>query len=347
MTNGFLRVADCGLRSVSLSPALVIQEYAGREHHDTEELQGKSERGLRAAWWSGVLRCGRQHSCPVCAAQRAAERAGELDRMMRADVDGRWQMLTLTMRHSRADALADSLDRLVAAWRRCRSTRLVREIMDRRVTASVRAIEVTFSFANGWHPHIHVLWRTEEWSPEERAILAREWLRALGDDAAPVDVALHWSRPIGAWCAERASYLSKLGAELAGVGKMSHNRPSLTPWQLAERGFRDRWREYQVAMKGRRTLEMDERAKVLRDAAPDVGPKLMRELSIVLHGEEFRDVARCELDDPEVWELLFESAEGPWPWEQLEELVRATVHGFSSSGAQPWLARDGPVHDAA
>lgn len=319
-----------------MSPALVVREYQGRAIAEVTAPVGACEPGARTAWWSGVLRCGRQHSCPVCAAQRAAARARDLDAMMRADIAGRWQMLTLTMRHTREDALADSLVKLMDAWRRCRATRAVRDIMKRRVTASVRAVEVTFSFAYGWHPHIHLLWRTEEWTDEERATLALEWLRALGDAAAPVEVAVHWSSAIGAWCSERASYLSKLGAELAGVGKVSRNRASMSPWQLASSGFRDRWKEYQGAMRGRRTLEMDERARELADAAPEAGPKLLRELEVVLHGEEYRDVARFEHSDPEVWSLVFEAAESPMPWEDVEHVVRAALQGFASWGAEPW-----------
>lgn len=331
------RVADCGLRVVSATPALVVRVYAAPLAQDTEELQGKPLDERRSAWWRGVLRCGRQHSCPVCAAQRAADRAAELDSMMRGDDGGRWQMLTLTMRHHRGDSLSDLLDRLFAAWRRVRSVRAVREIMDRTVTASVRALEVTFSFQNGWHPHLHVLWRTEEWTEEERATLALEWLRALDDRAAPVHVAVRWSTPIGAWCAERAAYLSKLGAEVAGVSKHSvrNDHPSLHPFQVAERGFLALWSEYQRAMVGRRVLEMDERARALADQAPDNAPELRAETAIVLHADEYRALAQFERCDPGVLWLVLDCVLSPMPWADVEGVGRSTILDLLRADVNP------------
>ena len=141
------RVRDCGRRPISAEPAIVVQQFAGH----------------CKAWYIGVLKCGRQHSCPVCSARKAAERADELDRMMAGDPNGRWQMVTLTLRHHAGERLEESLNRLMQAFRRVRRTRIVRDIFSARVSATVRATEVTFG-RNGWHPHIHLLLRTSEWA---------------------------------------------------------------------------------------------------------------------------------------------------------------------------------------
>ena len=249
------RVRDCGRLPISPQPAIVVHEYASR----------------REAWWLGILRCARQHSCPVCAAKRAAERADELSRMMRGDVpEARWQMVTLTLRHNNTEPLKLLLNKLMSSWRRVRATRAVREIFSDRVTASVRSVEVTYGRKNGWHPHIHLLLRTTEWTAREVETLRREWLRLTRGN---LKRGVYWSEPAKGGERWVAQYLNKLGAEIAGVSKKAR-RGRLTHWQLAERSLDDvnlvpRWRESQETMRGRRILEFDERAKALLEQAPE------------------------------------------------------------------------------
>lgn len=283
------RVRDCGRRAISPQPAVVVHEFANR----------------REAWWIGVLKCGRQYACPVCAAKKSAERADELDRMMRGDSpEARWQMLTLTMSHHAGEALAGLIDQLFSAWRKVRSRRAVREIFAARVSASVRALEVTWG-TNGWHPHIHLLLRTEEWTDAERRVLASEWLRCVEGNRTRAVV---WSSPIEAWHTARARYIAKLGAEVAGVAKECKNG-NLSAWQIAERAISDerfvpRWREYQEAMRGRRALEFDERAKALLERAPEKETPV-KEWRCDMFAEEFAELVKLERDVPTIlWEFL-------------------------------------------
>lgn len=301
------RVKDCGRRPISGQPAVVVQEFANR----------------REAWWIGVLKCGRQHSCPVCAARKAQVRSDELDRMMRGDVpESRWQMLTLTLQHREGQTLRVLTALLMRAWRKVRATRAVREIFDARVSASVRALEVTYG-RNGWHPHIHLLLRTEHWSADERRTLEQEWLRRVPANRLRGVV---WSSPIEAWHRQRARYIGKLGAEVAGIAKVCKGG-NLTPWQLAEKALTNprlqpAWIEYQEAMRGRRTLEFDERAKALLERAPEKEEPL-REWRCDMFAEEFGELCKLELVNPMIfWEVL-ETARhgGPDPPRQ----VRITV----------------------
>lgn len=291
------RVADCGLRPVG-DPALVVQ--------DTD--------AGRCAFWRGLLQCGRQHSCPICAARRAATRADELNRLMAGDPGGRWQMVTLTVRHNASESLRTVLDRLVGAYRRVRSLRGVREIYDEHVTASVRAIEVTYG-KNGWHPHIHLLLRTTEWTNAQRDVFERAWLGKGSSASGTFGVV--WSDALG-WTEGRARYLSKLSAEVAGIGKQPRNGNE-TPWQIAERALSDPkakqlWTEFQSTMAGRRILELDERAKAL--VAPPAEPKpITQEWIFGVFAEEFRAIARLERRFPTFLHELIETAiaAGPDP----------------------------------
>lgn len=285
------RVRDCGLKVIG-DPEI--------------RVQGEGE--ARSAYWCGVLQCGRQHACPACALRRAAKRAAEIARVIASG--GRWQMVTLTLRHHDGQRLATLLDALLAAWRRVRSGRAVREIFDRRVTASARAIEVTRGSHHGWHPHIHLLLETTQWSAAERRTLLDAWLRAVDGDPR---WAVKWSKCLHS--GDRSDYLSKMGAEVALSCLKRGKLGSRSPWALAvdalesEEGSRDRalWVEYQLAMKGRRMLELDERAKARAGEEAERGEPIR----IRIYKEEFLALVLRELAKPATMHEVLEATAKP------------------------------------
>lgn len=285
------RVRFCGLGTVSGDPEIVVREY------------GKA--GERRAHWRGVMLCGRQYACPVCASRRAAERREELAAMLRADLNARWQMATFTLRHHAGEGLRGLTDRLLAAWRRVRATRRVRDIFTRRVNATARGLEVTAG-ANGWHPHIHLAMQTSEWTPAEQATLAEEWSRAL-PGRTESDVAIVWSKARFGWQGGLA-YIGKLTGELTSVTKKA-KRGNSTSWELARAGVTNpasaaRWREYVEAMRGRRILELDERAKTLAVVGAQTR-EARQEWIVPLYREEYRALAACEKREPAIlWRVL-------------------------------------------
>lgn len=232
--------------------------------------------GRAGAWetrWIGVLTCGHIWTCPPCAAKLRAER---LSRVYRAAEVGAsvWQMVTLTLRHFDGMPLKSLLRGLMRAWRRVKQGGAVQRIWQTNVKASVRAVEVTRS-SNGWHPHLHVLLHTDGFSAEDKAILLARWLvcieRELGPSCVPNgEHAIRWSTPIDMCRASndaRIAYPLKLGLEIAGPKQ--GRKGSLTPWQLAEMAAdgdaqaRAWWLEYCRATKGRRMIELDDRAQRL------------------------------------------------------------------------------------
>jgi hypothetical protein len=68
--------------------------------------------GTRTAGYSGLASCGSVWACPQCGAKIATRRADELSKVMRAvdEAGGSAFMLTLTMRHDRADRLGLTKD---------------------------------------------------------------------------------------------------------------------------------------------------------------------------------------------------------------------------------------------
>ena len=172
-----------------------------------------------AAHYGGLQTCGSVWACPVCAAKVTERRRQELGAAIQA-----WEaqggcvlMATYTLRHRAEDTLAWLLAGLLAARKRLRTGRAA-QAFDRRygVVGSVRALEVTWSERNGWHPHVHELLFVEgSLSLEARealqADLQARWSVAV-DQAGLRAVNEHGCRvQLGAWSA--AEYVAKFGVE--------------------------------------------------------------------------------------------------------------------------------------
>jgi GNAT superfamily N-acetyltransferase len=126
-------------------------------HAEAHRIEGPE--GPRGAV-RGLAVCGSIWACPVCSAHIRQVRAVELQEAATI-----WQargggllMATLTLRHHRGQGLALTLDAAAKAW-----ARLVTGAPWKRALAAygiagfVRSVEITWGWANGWHPHLHVL----------------------------------------------------------------------------------------------------------------------------------------------------------------------------------------------
>lgn len=301
--------------------------------------------------WNGILRCGHIWTCPVCSERLRLERLQKILGALEV-LRGRWQMVTLTLRHAHSDRLAELLPVLSGAWRYARQRGTVQRLFRERVTASVRALEVTRG-ANGWHPHLHVLLRTEPWDDVSRETLFRGWFDGViavsrhGRFAPDRSHGVVWSAPLDASTdAKRAAYLAKLGVEIAGTGKQGRGG-SLSSWQIASRAARgDRqaalwWGEYAAAVKGKRMIELDDRAARASARysidAPPPQPPAAAELIQVLR-EDLDALRASERLSPSVlYELqnALETSTDPHEtyraiWGELDELARggyAVGHG--------------------
>lgn len=113
--------------------------------------------------FSGTERCGSIWSCPVCASVIRAERGREITEAVEAHQahGGSVVFVTLTLRHKATDLLALTLDTALEGWRvitghrRWRGAHGVKNTYG--VNGYIRATEVTYGAANGWHPHLHML----------------------------------------------------------------------------------------------------------------------------------------------------------------------------------------------
>lgn len=147
-------------------------------------IKRREVNGQSIASYQGLMTCGSVWSCPRCSAVIAHTRASEIAAAVREchRQGGSVYLLTLTMRHTSKDRLAQLWDGLSAGWRsafgtrkwtgqrartveRAGKTTYVRahvgdaELFD--VAGMTRVVEATYGAptrgGNGWHLHIHAL----------------------------------------------------------------------------------------------------------------------------------------------------------------------------------------------
>lgn len=121
--------------------------------------------------YAGAASCGSVWICPHCAPAVTEQRALEITRAVNAwiqpmgnvaaKLDGKGNdvaMLTLTAPHDAQQPLVDLLDMIADAQATLRASYTWKQAMkDLRCIGVIRALEVTYGFANGWHPHVHLI----------------------------------------------------------------------------------------------------------------------------------------------------------------------------------------------
>lgn len=203
----------------------------------------------KKAHFGGLMVCGSVWTCPPCAAKVSERRKNEVVQAtdLHKSQGGGLYMITWTTSHKRSDDLQDWLSRFSDARARMRRQRGYRELLATLgYVGSVRALEVTYGDANGWHPHEHGLWllakplttRQLTWMRSKLFELWRDACRAAGlplpNRKAGVNVVLAESA---------AEYIAKFGREPRwGVGSemaKQHTKngraASMTPFDLLRR----------------------------------------------------------------------------------------------------------------
>ena len=151
--------------------------------------------------------------CPVCGWRRARALAARTDAITRA-VQGRYLLLTLTIRNPEDGQLGRAMRRMTTAFGRMMRAPRLRGV----VGGAIRTVEVTRNRGT-WHPHIHALVRVEEsYFRSALYVHENEWLQlwrdAYGDqtitqvDIRATDIGIPGAADRGA-IAEVAKYVSK------------------------------------------------------------------------------------------------------------------------------------------
>ncbi|BDZ38070.1 protein rep [Microbacterium suwonense] len=257
---------------------------------------GVHKREGGAARFSGVAHCGSIWGCPTCSAvirNRRAEEVTAASEWWRGERDGAFLFVTFTARHKMGDPLKDSLSALTGAF-----TRLIRGAPWKRFAARmgiahmIKAVEVTLSWRNGWHAHLHVLWFTDREASRSALEDAQGWLAARWadmvvkeggrrpDDVHGVNVRRVQDGRIV------SQYLTKLqeaepdrprgwdlAAEMTRIDSKKGRLESLVPFDLLDvdgmseeeqQRAREHWAEFVAVTKGRRAMTW---SRGLKDAA--------------------------------------------------------------------------------
>lgn len=224
----------------------------------------------KAAHLAGLSVCGSAWACPVCATRISERRRGEVEQAVswveRAGLQ--LVMSTFTLSHGPTDSLAASLEALNGAYRRMQRRRDFAALrVAHGLTHSIKAVEVTWSPANGFHPHLHVLQVTRAGvDPDALQLeLAAAWLPSLRAHGFSASVAVGVN--VRATWEDVKDYVTKMGRtwgapeELTKANTKKGKKDGLTPWDLL-RSVRDsknethaaRFREFALSMKGTRQL---------------------------------------------------------------------------------------------
>ncbi len=138
-----------------------------------------------SAHYGGLMRCASVWLCPVCATKIAEKRRAQLEQVIDwwRGRDGLVAMLTLTTSHTCHDDLGALLGAVRTAYRSMTGSRAYKSLMAcYGLSHTVRALEVTWGYENGWHPHLHILLllpSTRNIDPMEGDVF-KLWLAALG-----------------------------------------------------------------------------------------------------------------------------------------------------------------------
>ena len=203
-------------------------------------------KGTGKARFGGVRICGSVWTCPVCAAKVSEHRKAEIHAAtdVHTSAGGGIYMLTLTFAHKRADDVAKLVEGLRAALKRMRDHRTFRFMKEMiGYVGLIRALEVTYGDANGWHPHVHELWLTRhKLTRTQMRMVQREVFEAWRSACVHSGLG-EPNRKAGVTFIEAESaqeYVTKFGREPKwGIGSelaKSHTKrgrlASQTPWDL-------------------------------------------------------------------------------------------------------------------
>lgn len=250
------RVADCGRLPIPRREDVTVA--VSNEGH---------------AHLHGLVQCGHVWTCPVCASKVAGVRREEVKHALGVHLDqGRLAVsITLTVRHGIGHSCKQLLTAMDGAIRRLRANRRVQELqVEYGYSGQIRALEVTWGEANGWHPHFHLVWffdtqlHSASTAEALQKVLGAAWVRAVETGGLPApDAAIGC---VVKRIEEARSYEAKGVSSIDGVEDWdaadeltraiakTANRGRYAPFDLLIEGRTALFREYALAFFGKRQL---------------------------------------------------------------------------------------------
>lgn len=273
------RLLWCGRRPVPLKKALLVYEPR------SDRLYKKNFMSCNLGWL-----------CPVCSARITGKRRRELSEVI-STWPGSVIMGAFTVGHHAGDELTNIKKIIDGACRGLlagRGGQAVKHSIG--IIGTIQANEVTWSQGNGWHPHRHVLFFTDQVISSEDLKLFQNHVRTrfaelvtknngYTVDEYAVNVTL------GRSIQDISDYCFKWGVAdelLAFQSKTSKNKKSFTPFELADlfgvtgdQRYRMLFREYARAFRGTRRVTYSRGLKGLLGLADKSDQALLKEVETV------------------------------------------------------------------
>lgn len=214
-----------------------------------EDVKVLYSASVKRAHYGNLMICGSVWTCPPCAAKISERRKAEITAATNLHVEsgGALIMITRTFAHQKFDNLSVMVkaQRKALSW--MREQRGYKNLMlEIGYVGHIRALEVTYGDANGWHPHDHELVLTadkltQRLQKKVQSVQFELWRKAcirfglgIPNRKRGVDVRAAES------CAEYIAKVGRestwgLGSELAKQHTKSGREGSMTPFDLLRR----------------------------------------------------------------------------------------------------------------
>lgn len=264
--------------------------------------------------------CHSAWACPVCSPKIAAARqkilAPQVVKLLERGYTAR--LVTLTLRHARGDDLGYLLDGLGDAWSAMTQGRAWKDWRNvgGGAVEYVRGLDLTWSFWNGWHPHLHIALYLPPGHSGDVEWFVTRWIKCLREQGfIALREAQDTGREITLESAKQAETITAYAgataampsAEALGMS-MKRNRAegSFGPFEMLARAaagdafFENRWKEYLEATKGRRQVTTsrglklsDDKDLSLADDVATLGPEAKEEIECEGMIPALLSAARC------------------------------------------------------
>jgi hypothetical protein len=288
-----------------------------------------------------VATCKSPWACPVCAPRIAAARAESLGPQLQKmkEAGGTNWLVTLTLSHNRDTKLADSLDGIRKAWAAVTNGKAWKNARESGRIEYARGYDVTWSPANGWHPHLHlavfisaenknpestVRWIVDRW---KSALEARGYSCSMAaqDFQKTDDVAQAAAYAVTPAAVYETLSMATKRARGKGAGATPFEILSIAAGQKIELPFRLSagqalllWREYVASTKGRRQAITSRGLHLVADE----------------DAEETGDFKEIALMDKEVLKELDREGKTVWLFEMVERARPAGIDAAREAAAK-------------
>lgn len=228
------------------------------------------KRDTTNAYYTGLQTCGSVWTCPVCAARIQEQRREEIAKAINYKYEHGKQavMITFTFPHYKQDNLKDLLKKQAKALKYFKSgAGFVKFKSSVGFAGLIRSLEITYSTANGWHPHTHELFFVDKGvdKKEFESFVLMRWLDSckkagLVTEEQEDDFLAHSIRII--FECRASDYLAKydssknwgIDREIAKASSKHGKKSGYHPFRLADEGMIEQFIEYTDAIKGKAQL---------------------------------------------------------------------------------------------